>query len=112
METDKFAMSKDGLKYALPSKEDYIKCIMASNYFCTLSTPQYHIIMSCELALFRHSGIDQYCTVKLSPYTSLQAVYFGQGSWVISTKKPDVFTITCPDGAKSDKIINEPIGYL
>ena len=41
LETDKFAMGKHGLRYTLPSKADYIKCIMASNHFCTLSTPQY-----------------------------------------------------------------------
>ena len=71
---------------------------MASNHFCTLSTPQYHTLNHtlCVLALFSHSDTDQYFTVKLSPYTTPEAVYFRQGNQIISTKKPDLFTITCP----------------
>ena len=40
-ETGKFAMSKVGLRCALPSEVGYSKCIMASNHFCTLSMPQH-----------------------------------------------------------------------
>ena len=33
LETDKFVLSKDGLRYAIPSEIDYTKCTMASNHF-------------------------------------------------------------------------------
>ena len=33
LETDKFTLSKMGLRYALPSEADYTKCILASNHF-------------------------------------------------------------------------------
>ena len=68
LETNKFVMSKDGIRCALPSVEDHTKCIIANNYFCIMSTPQYNINthILCVLVLFRHCGIDQYCRVKLS----------------------------------------------
>ena len=102
LETNKLTLSKDGLRYALPSEADYTKCIMASNQFCTLIILWYptntHIL--CVLSLFRNCGIDQYCRVEFSPYTSPQAVHLGQGNWVISTKKPYLLTITCLDREK------------
>ena len=94
-ETDKFTLGEHGLQYALPSEAGYTKYIMVSNHFCTLSTPQYptnnHTL--CVFALLRHSSTDQYCAVKLSPYTTQEAVYLGQGNWVTLTKNH--FTIIC-----------------
>ena len=74
LDTDKFTMSKGGLRYTLPSIADFTKYIMASNHLCTLSTPQYHTNTHtlCILALFGHSDIYQYCAVKCSPYTTLE----------------------------------------
>ena len=34
-------------------------------------------------------------------------MYSGQGNWIVSTMKPDHFTITCPNEEKSGKSINE-----
>ena len=100
LETERFFFSKNALRYALPSETYCTKCIMTSNHFCTQSTPHDHsnTHILCVLALCRHSSIDQYYRVTLSPYTSLQAVYLVQIKWVILSRKPDLFTITCPEG--------------
>ena len=75
----KIAMSEDGLKYALPSEADCTKFIMVSSHVCMLSAPWYHKNTNTlyMLTLFRHSGIDQYCKVKLSPYSTPEALYLG-----------------------------------
>ena len=82
LETIKFGMSKDGLRYTLQFEADCIKCTIENNHFCKLSTPQYQTNTHtyCVSALLRHSGIDQYCRVNLFPLNILQAVYLGQGN--------------------------------
>ena len=40
-------------------------------------------------------------------------MYLGQGIWVLSTKKCNLFfTVTCLGSEKSNKIMNEALSYL
>lgn len=116
LETDKFALSDDGLRYSIPSDEDYTKCVAANNHFCTIGAPQYHTNKHtmCVLALYMQNTyqIEQFCRIRFSYYTAPQAIYMTDGKWAIATRYPEKFTVKCPRAGSEVETIKGPIGYL
>ena len=100
LENNFIAISESIQHFALLTNQDYYKCAINYNHYCSFENPLYlaNHHQSCIMALYRKSKseIQQFCQIQFSKHIVSTAVYLGKGLWTILVTEPENhLKITC-----------------
>ena len=117
LETNHLAVNIKRTQYMLLSDTDFLQCAAPRSSFCALRKPSFplHDSQRCVTALFlkKVERIDFFCKTIVTLNNKLPlALYISDGTWVVITVEPIVFTVMCVGNKRYQTTVRPAVSYV
>ena len=117
LETNHLAVNIKRTQYMLLSDTDFLKCAAPRTSFCALRKPSFplHDSQRCVTALFLKDveRIEISCKTIVTLNNKLPiALYISDGTWVVITVEPIVFTVMCVGNKRYQTTVRPAVSYV